>query len=143
MLGIKVNALIFFLFASEAFTSNKGIDSELISASVQMFCSTRIADDLAPLVELREGMALEKMSENVYRETQSQLSEMQKKIKVKYRKNLSKISLSDRVRASLSDFIPLASAGAWQEIQRKCPKAAKSPRSSAYVVEFLSLFLPT
>jgi hypothetical protein len=115
----------FLLVGVTAGASDKGIKAEMVSASVSLFCSTSIADDLKPIVEGEEYLAVAKMSQESLKEATERLNQQWQSVATKHRAAIEQLALTPRLQSVDSGYVELAAKEAWGEIQKQCPAKAK------------------
>lgn len=110
---------------STAQASDKGIKSEMVWSSVDLFCSTSIAEDLAPLVSEEQKLPEEKANKAAYQEARHRLDQQWKEVSRKHREAIRGLALTARLNYVPSSYVREAANEAWELIRKKCPARAK------------------
>jgi hypothetical protein len=126
----------------EAGASDKGLKAEMVQASVSIFCTTSIAEDLRPIVERERALALKEMSpEGMKRETQEN-NRLWQALTAKHRGELAQLGLTARLNYVDASYVEVAAKEACSVIRAKCPERAKGVDRPDYVFQFLKRRIP-
>jgi hypothetical protein len=141
LMRLIVPALI-LVSAMEAGASDKGLKAEMVWASVSIFCSTSIAEDLRPIVQRERALALKEMSaEGLKRETEEN-NRLWQALTAKHRAELAQLGLTARLNYVETSYMEVAAKEAWGLIRTKCPERAKQVDRPDYVFQFLKRRIP-
>lgn len=136
------HSLFILLVCAEAVASDKGINAEMVEASVTLFCSTSMADDLKPIVERRRHLAISKMSQESLQEEVEENDRLWKAVSAKHQGALGKLGLSARLQSVAPAAVDAAAKEAWKAMKEKCPEQVKAANGWDYVAEFLRRRIP-
>ena len=114
------------LFSKEAFTSDKGIKSEIVYASVDLFCSTDLLAEVKPIVD----QAKDKKS----------VQPLWTDFKAKHKTELAGAEYTDRLANVPESYIKECSVDAWNEMKKKCPQKTKGMNAN-YLFWFLQHYI--
>ena len=141
--GVKPWLTVLLLCAgTEAVASDKGINAELVEASVTIFCSTSMADDLKPIVERRRRLAISKMSQESLQEEVEENDRLWTAVSSKHRDALGKLGLSARLTSVAPAALEAAAKEAWKAMKEKCPERVKASNGWDFVAESLRRRIP-
>jgi hypothetical protein len=141
-----MNKLIFtillMLISKEAFTSDKGIKSEIVEGCFKVFCETEIAKDLKSIVDTKNAIALKDMPSESYHEYLSKMGKQWEEIKVKYRSAIASSGLTQRLVNVKQSYRKVATEEAWAVLVKKCPKKVDQAAREEHILEFLNRLYP-
>jgi hypothetical protein len=134
--------VLLLCMGSEAIASDKGINAELVDASVSIFCSTSMADDIKPLVDREHHLAIAKMSQESLREAIEENDRLWAAVSAKHRDALGKLGLTARLKSVAPGVVEAAAREAFAALKQKCPEQVKAATGFDYVAEFLRRRIP-
>jgi hypothetical protein len=140
-MSLQRYAVLVACLGLSALASDKGLKAEMVDASVTIFCTTSIAEDMKPIVDGEHHLAIAKMSQESLKQEQSKLNRLWAAVSEKHKTALAQLGLTPRLRNVERSYVEVAGNEAWGVIAKKCPERVKGAEADS-VTEFLKRRIP-
>jgi hypothetical protein len=135
--------LCLLLFTTpEAFTSDKGINGEIVEGCYKLFCETSIAQDIQPLMEALDNAALKDMSKEGFERFKANQRVGWKKIVERHREAIEQAGLTNRLTSVEGRYRKQASDEAWTKLKKECRREFDPKLRADSILTFLDCAFP-